>query len=604
MKKITILLFTFLLASAFNINGQGLENFNNSNATGSYADNNFVGQNGITWYYVASRNANNDANNSGISLPALMLRRSSSSSKVYCESISGGIGNFSVKLYKGFTGSGNRQVELFINDVSYGTSTPFNDYDEHIFTVNNINVSGNIVIRIDDITSKQVIVDDISWTGYGSGGPDNLTSFLASTVSTSEIDLSWTRNSNLDSVMVVWSPDASIGTPADGSFYAVGDTIPGGDSVIFKGIDTTYAHTSLNSGTTYYYKAFSVDSSTTYSSGATDDATTYKDEPTNHVSAFSAGTPTSSTITLTWSDNDGTVAADGFLIMINTTGTFTSPVDGTEQPDDTDVTDGSGQINVVHGTELYRWRHILQGTHYYFTIYPYTNSGAAINYKTDGTVPDADATTTTASGAWDLFISEYIEGSGNNRALEIYNGTGADVDLSNYQIWKVTNGGSWPETTLSLTGTLRNGDVLVVYNTSADAAITSVGDVSWGSANWNGDDAVGLAKKDASGTFKLIDAVGTDGADPGSGWDVAGVTNATKNHTLVRKAIVFSPSTNWTSSAGTTTNNSQWIVYDSDDFNYIGSHNANVPAIPLSDWAIILSVLLITTFVIIKFKFS
>ena len=454
-------------------------------------------------------------------------------------------------------------------------------------------------------SSTRIYVDNFEVTyTTSSSGVDSPTAFAANTISTSEIDLSWTQNANSDNVMVAWSTDGTFGTPADGSTYSAGDVISGGGTVLYNGSATSFNHTSLTSGTHYYYMAWSVDASTNYSGGVADDATTYKDEPTNHVSAFSAGTPTSSTIPLSWSDNDGTVAADGFLIMINTTGTFTPPVDGTEQSDDTDVTDGSGQINVAHGTELYRWRHILQGTHYYFTIYPYTNSGAAINYKTDGTVPDADATTTTADGAWDLFISEYIEGSGNNRALEIYNGTGADVDLSNYQIWKVTNGGSWPEYTLSLTGTIRNGDVLVIYNTSADAAITSVGDVSWGSANWNGDDAVGLAKKDGSGTFALIDAVGTDGADPGSGWDVAGVTNATKNHTLVRKAMIFSPTTNWSSSAGTTTNNSQWIVYDSDDFTYIGSHTYNVPAIPLSDWALILSILLITSFVVIKFKFS
>ena len=166
MKNFTILL-VFLIAFVYKGNSQGLENFDNSNATNSYADNNFVGQDGITWYYIASRNANGDANNSGINLPALMLRRSSSSSKVYSETIIGGIGSFSVKLYKGFTGGGNRQVELFINDVSYGTSTAFDDFDEHTFSVNDINVPGDIVIRIDNITAKQVIVDDITWTGYG-----------------------------------------------------------------------------------------------------------------------------------------------------------------------------------------------------------------------------------------------------------------------------------------------------------------------------------------------------------------------------------------------------------------------------------------------------
>lgn len=143
-----------------------VETFDNSNATSSYNDDNFVGNNGITWNYVQSRDENGDANGSGIDGNALMLRRSSSSSSVYSESISGGIGNFSVKLYKGFTGGGTRQVELFVNGTSQGTSATFDDYNEHVFTVNDINITGNVVIRIDNLTSKQVIVDDITWSGY------------------------------------------------------------------------------------------------------------------------------------------------------------------------------------------------------------------------------------------------------------------------------------------------------------------------------------------------------------------------------------------------------------------------------------------------------
>ena len=41
-----------------------------------------------------------------------------------------------------------------------------------------------------------------------------------------------------------------------------------------------------------------------------------------------------------------------------------------------------------------------------------------------------------ALNAWsqcdELFISEYVEGSRNNKALEIYNPTGSTIDLSQY----------------------------------------------------------------------------------------------------------------------------------------------------------------------------
>jgi hypothetical protein len=159
--------FIILTLLTFNlIHGQGLEDFTNSNATNSYSDGSFEGNNGITWSYIASRNGNNDSNSSGIELPALMLRRASSGSKITSSAISGGISNFSVKLYKGFTSGGDRQVELFINGVSMGTSTPFDDFSEYTFSVDDINISGSIEIEIVNTTPKQIIIDDISWTGF------------------------------------------------------------------------------------------------------------------------------------------------------------------------------------------------------------------------------------------------------------------------------------------------------------------------------------------------------------------------------------------------------------------------------------------------------
>lgn len=159
--------FIILTLLTFNLtHGQGLEDFTNSNATNSYSDGSFEGINGITWSYIASRNGNNDSNSSGIELPALMLRRASSGSKITSSAISGGISNFSVKLYKGFTGGGDRQVELFINGVSMGTSTPFDDFSEYTFSVDDINISGSIEIEIVNTTTKQIIIDDISWTGF------------------------------------------------------------------------------------------------------------------------------------------------------------------------------------------------------------------------------------------------------------------------------------------------------------------------------------------------------------------------------------------------------------------------------------------------------
>jgi len=108
----------------------------------------------------------------------------------------------------------------------------------------------------------------------------------------------------------------------------------------------------------------------------------------------------------------------------------------------------------------------------------------------------------------DLIISEYAEGGGNNKFVEIYNGTGSPVNLANYKIWLITNGGAWPEATLNLSGTLADGDTYVLANSGSIPAIIALADQTSGSAGWNGDDAVGLAKN-ISGTLTLIDAVGT-----------------------------------------------------------------------------------------------
>ncbi len=77
------------------------------------------------------------------------------------------------------------------------------------------------------------------------------------------------------------------------------------------------------------------------------------------------------------------------------------------------------------------------------------------------------------AAASDLFFSEYVEGSSNNKALEIYNGTGGTIDLAAgaYQIKFYFNGNTSVGTTIDLTGTVADGDVYVVADNDAAAAI-------------------------------------------------------------------------------------------------------------------------------------
>ena len=173
----------------------------------------------------------------------------------------------------------------------------------------------------------------------------------------------------------------------------------------------------------------------------------------------------------------------------------------------------------------------------------------------------------------DLFFSEYSEGSSNNKYIEIYNGTGSSVDLSNYIIMQNSNGGPWDEYTDVLSGTLADGDVYVIANSSASPSILAEADLTGsGICFFNGDDARALIKVIGSDTI-ICDLIGDFPNDPGSGWNVAGVTNGTQNHTLVRKNWVNKGNDNWSISAGTDSMNSEWIVYPQDSIISLGSHS-------------------------------
>lgn len=117
-------------------------------------------------------------------------------------------------------------------------------------------------------------------------------------------------------------------------------------------------------------------------------------EPSNYPTSFVASAMGVS-IDLTWTDATGTQVPTGYLILGRDQDNITAPVDGTPVPDDEDLSDGTGAKNILQGTEMYSFADLLPNTTYYFKIFPYTNAGSNIDYKTDGTAPSDDATTST-----------------------------------------------------------------------------------------------------------------------------------------------------------------------------------------------------------------
>jgi len=75
-----------------------------------------------------------------------------------------------------------------------------------------------------------------------------------------------------------------------------------------------------------------------------------------------------------------------------------------------------------------------------------------------------------------LFVSEYIEGTSYNKAIEIYNGTGGPVDLSvgPYKLEIYFNGTDTAGATIPLSGSIPPGDVFVVAHSTAASAIQAL----------------------------------------------------------------------------------------------------------------------------------
>ena len=199
----------------------------------------------------------------------------------------------------------------------------------------------------------------------------------------------------------------------------------------------------------------------------------------------------------------------------------------------------------------------------------------------DGSDDSSDVNNGGGSGneTVNLFFSEYAEGSSNNKYVEIYNPSSTTVNLNNYQIKGTNNGTAWGdngERELALGGNLAANSVYIICTDAADPAIIAKADLALpyeSPVHYNGNDAIAIFGIDGSGNFTVImDVIGVQSSDPGpAGWNVAGVTGATKDHTLVRKSSISKGNTNWENSAGTSASDSEWEVKDIDDWTSLGT---------------------------------
>lgn len=168
--------------------------------------------------------------------------------------------------------------------------------------------------------------------------------------------------------------------------------------------------------------------------------------------------------------------------------------------------------------------------------------------------------------ASELFISEYIEGSTSNKALEIFNGTGSTINLNAYVLQVYLNGATSPTSSLTLFGSLQDGKVFVIGRTDADRAIINVMDIgSNGVMNFDGNDAIVLRKGGATG--QIVDVIGQIGVDPGIGWSNKDVS--TNDRTLRRRKDICKGDPD---SSNAFDPAAEWEVFAVNTFDGLGKH--------------------------------
>lgn len=194
-----------------------------------------------------------------------------------------------------------------------------------------------------------------------------------------------------------------------------------------------------------------------------------------------------------------------------------------------------------------------------------------------------------AQNCSDIFISEYVEGTFNDKAIELYNPTSQPINLGigQYKMGRARDGADLPMF-IDITGVIAPYDVMVFVldkrdpngtgneapvsldlQAKADTFINPIYVQNNSPMYFNGDDAFVLIK----GTSNILDIIGKLGEDPGNGWWVPGDPDTkwwTTDNTLIRKntvqhgvtinPAVFDPSLEWDSLPGNT-------------FDNLGTHN-------------------------------
>ncbi len=341
--------------------------------------------------------------------------------------------------------------------------------------------------------------------------PTTPTNLVASNITNTTVDLAWTVSTDNSSV-------SKYEIFVDGTLYTTSTT-------------NSKTVTGLTKNTAYDFTVYAKDAAGNTSTVSNTETVTTDNfidtEKPSTITNLVASNISSSSVDLTWTASTDNVGVTSYEVFKD--GVFLEAV----------------------STNYYTAISLSSETSYNFTVY----AKDAANNTSEVSNTEMATTLKQQSGASDLFISEYVEGGGNNKAIEIANYTGNIIDLSIYSIKKQVNGaGSWVNE-FTLSGSLSSGSVYSIVNTAAISDLLNLANITVSGApiDFNGNDPVGLFKNGV-----LIDIVGVFN----SGSEFA------KDKTLRRNSSVIAPRTDYTES--------EWDILGKDVIDGIGAHTTTL----------------------------
>lgn len=441
MKKIYFLILTLLVSSV--TFGQGNETFDNFTETGSsYADGTFTGNDGSTWTYVQSRG---DQSITGKSL--MLGRNRTSQAEVYSGTITGGIGTISFNYQRAF--STNVNLNILVNNIVVGNVTSSDGTIQNSGSIT-VNQPGDVVIKFISVNNSdgQVTIDDITWTGYtGTATPvislatdiTGLDYFEGNGPSNEDTFTASGSNLTTDITLNTASPDFEISLTS-GSGFSNSLTLPQtGGSV---------------SPTTIYVRLSAGLSSNSYTEDITASSTGATNEMLSVSGTVSPATPQitigGSVNPFNYSEGSGSSDEDPFTVsgLFLTTGiTVTAPANY-----EVSLTTGTGFASSVvaplttpdsvDSTTIYLRlaAGLAEGT--YNGDVTASSTGAPIQtLALTGSVSPAAS----CPNVGDIIITEIMQNpnavSDNvGEYFEVYNTTGAAIDMVGWEIVDLTNG--------------------------------------------------------------------------------------------------------------------------------------------------------------------